>query len=443
MRLLLPTILSSLALTLAPLAVGCGGSTDDEATTSPGGSGDDAGADGEGGATDDAAVDGGANDAANEPEADDPLDPNYPAAHNPLPQVDYNGGHILLAPKVVTITFEGDPLESRLQQFGDVITTTPWWEAVSKEYCTNAGCIGPGSSGGHVVLPASTTTSYTDSVMPNAASTVKDLIKANVADGTFPAPEADTLYVVYFPAGVSVSLSAPGQGTSQSCVSGGFGGYHQDLAVVPPGATQSVKVAYAIVPRCGNKEATTTVAASHEIVEAATDPATSGSPAWYMTSSPWAVLGGEVADLCVDVTGGNDTYQESGFTVQRSWSNMAAAASHDPCVPTPASDVYFGSAPVADQLQMAIGDTQTVEVDGFSDGPMPADWSVSVVDFAHFQGTQSALTLSIDKSSMHNGSKGTLTVSLVSDPGYQGAWFAIVSSSGNVRHMWPMVVQAQ
>jgi len=71
----------------------------------------------------------------------------YPAPHDPLPLMRYGGGPLLTHPHIVTITFAGDSRRAQLEQFGDIITTTPWWIAVASEYCQGDGrCIGPGSA---------------------------------------------------------------------------------------------------------------------------------------------------------------------------------------------------------------------------------------------------------------------------------------------------------
>jgi hypothetical protein len=159
--------------------------------------------------------------------------------------------------------------------------------------------------------------------------------------------DAQTVYLIYFPSGVSVSLDG-----SQSCVAGGFGGYHQTVAITRPGASAPIRVPYAIIPRCppqGSEtiDQTATLTASHELIEAATDP-DAKNPAYWLRSGPnilWALInGGETADMCsvdmgfsafgVTTTPNYDT-TESGFAVQRIWSNTSAKAGHNPCVPIP------------------------------------------------------------------------------------------------------------
>ncbi len=382
---------------------------------------------------------------------DDPLNPSYPSAHAPIPLVDFNGGNIMTSPKIVTITFDGDPLRSRLESFGDIITATPWWDAVSAGYCNKGGspCIGRGTAGEHVHLPAGAVTSYTDSSQGKPSS-IQDFIKAQVAAGTFPAPTVNTLYAIYFADGVTIDLD--GSGSCQA-----FGAYHNTLSLAAPtggdagadaAAGASVVTPYAIMPRCSAREAEATVSASHEFIEAATDPNIGVSDiAYYMNDQLWAFAGGEVGDVCVDFTGqGSDLYQESGYTVQRSWSNKAAKASHDPCVPAIPGEAYYNVAPNpgSEQIKLTtVGQSKTIVLDAFSDGPL-SDWTVSAVDFSKFQGGPGYLSFAFDKTKAHNGSHINLTITLKAKPQSGYAQYAIVSkSTGRQTRDWPAVVLTQ
>src|SRR6185437_13055959 len=168
-----------------------------------------------------------------------------------------------------------------------------------------------------------------------------------------PKPDESTIYTLFYPSGVNVS--ALGGVTCQA-----FQGYHDSF---PLGGGD---VIYAIVPRCppppvqGVTDADQmTAEASHELVEAATDPLPSSKPAYVTVDAPshaWELLGGgEIGDLCAGF--GDVFYKPTGFDnlVQRVWSNAAAAAGHDPCQPNGATP-YFNSAPVlADTITIAVG----------------------------------------------------------------------------------------
>ncbi|MEO6420469.1 MAG: hypothetical protein ABIP39_13720 [Polyangiaceae bacterium] len=391
---------------------------------------------------------------------DDPLDTTYPAPHAAIPPVDFNGGRIMTAPRIVTVTFDGDPMRDRLEAFGDMITATPWWDAVIDGYCNKGGapCIGHGTGGEHVHLATPPAASYTDSSQ-GAASSIQDFITAHVADGTFPAPTPETIYAIYFPDTVSIDLDG-----SLSCGgsmgAAGFGAYHNTITLPTPldsdagddsgtdAATPTgpkVNTPYAIMPRCGD-EGITTVAASHEFIETATDPDIGLAVlTYYMQDQSWASGGGEVGDVCVDFSGsGADVYMESGFAVQRSWSNKAAKASHNPCVPGIPGSVYFNVAPPAgmEQLHLGAGQSKVLTLDAFSDAPMPADWVVTVKSRGR-GGSSASLALALDKSNAHNGSHLHLTVTLKTAPPSGYAPYTITSTApdGTV-HRWYAAVNA-
>jgi len=399
-------------------------------------------------------------DAGNVDETDDDASDAaaiaYPAPHTAMPLVDYNGGRVIPNPNIVTVTWASDDptMVARLQQFDDIITTTSWWTAVSSEYCeqpnsTSPTCIGPGTAGAHVVINDPPPASFTDSASQGAPSTIKDFIQAQITatlnagdagatDGGvspgFPAPDGvNTLYVIYLPAGVSVSLDG-----DASC--GSYLAYHDTLAADVVDA--QVSAPYAIIPRCGTKESTATDSASHEIIEASTDPDIGiNSIAYYMLNQTWASEGGEVGDLCT-----GKTTTESSFVVQRIWSNKSVQAGEDPCVPVPSGEVYFNAAPQQQTIDLLkAGDTATINIDAFSDAPYPP-WTLSAVDVAAEGPNQNSALLSFafDKTSVQNGDHAVLTVTALQAIPNDGDELFVESQDANKnRHTWPVTVVAK
>jgi hypothetical protein len=366
----------------------------------------------------------------------------YPAAHQPIPEVTYNGGNILANPNIVTVTFDGDVLRSMVEAFDDLITTTPWWDAVSSEYCdSRKKCIGHGQGGSYARIAANPGVSFTDSAS-GGQSTLQTYIDARIQDGSFPPPQTDTLYVIYLPTTTKVDLDG-----SQSCRE--FGGYHNAMSSTPPGGAGPVQFAYAILPRCSGSKDELTFAASHEIIEAATDPYLSPTAQTYdgfgSQTDAWDYVGGggEVGDRCVDFSGsGQDRYTESGYIVQRSWSNAAAKASHDPCVPAPApsQQPYFNVAPsVSDMLVMQVGQTQTVQLTAFSDQPT-APFSVDSTELTSFFGGSNVLDITLDEAQVQNGQKVNMTITLNANPSQGFAGFTVNSSLNGITHTWSFLV---
>ena len=156
------------------------------------------------------------------------------------------------------------------------------------------------------------------------------------AGGGFPQPDANTMYVIFYPSGTTVTM-----GGGSLCRE--FQGYHSDYAIAP-----GQDVVYAVVGRCPPPVAglaeidEVTAEASHELIEMATDPLPQDKPAYAEVDTDhtaWALVGrgGEIGDLWRAVP--HSFFDPPGITtlVQRVWSNKAAAAGHDPCQPAAAS----------------------------------------------------------------------------------------------------------
>ncbi len=380
----------------------------------------------------------------------------------PFPVVSYSGGLLVTAPRVVTVTFTGDAMAAELTQMGDALASSTYWNEIRPGFfgAGDSTCVGDGPRGTSVVLGASPAASYTDSDVPGGASTLKTWLSGLITDHTLPAPDANTIYALYFPPTTSISFAG-----GQSCQD--FDGYHEALTV------GSQTVIYAVIPECAAPVMTpeittlqnTTITTSHEVIESATDavvtPTTGG---YYLDFNDedvlgWNdVLGGEVADLCVDVFGlGQDETSDGTFTVQRIWSIPRATAGKNPCVPIPAGEVYFNVWPSATVLVMDVGESRTVTLQALADGAMPA-WMVLAEDFTDATAGTTYLTFSIAggatddagtaETTMASGDTAQLTVTLVADPGQtpNGEADGAVVSANNTdaakvtaAHFWPFI----
>jgi hypothetical protein len=206
--------------------------------------------------------------------------------------------------------------------------------------------------------------------------------------------------------------------------------------------------------------------ASHEITESATDPFASGQGAGFyldfgnQANEAWNLTaGGEIGDLCVDLIGESqntphDQYTAVGangsYVVQRMWSINAAAAGGDPCVPVGPSDApYFNTAIAAGAgLQvLSVGGSVTFEADGFSTAP-GTTWTLTGFDWTSYTtGTASSITVTPNVTSVENGTKVMVTLTLNSQPpqlaqGISGAVFLLLANSGTTFHSWSGIVIA-
>jgi hypothetical protein len=231
-----------------------------------------------------------------------------------------------------------------------------------------------------------------------------------------------------------------------------MGAYHNSLVVA------GVSVSYAVIPECATdtmtEQQTTTAAASHEMIEAATDPLPlSATPAYSGVDPghlyyPLVLGGGEVADLCAQWPSSFFVPDELHYTVQRTWSNAAAAAGRDPCqpeldgetffnaVPTLTDTVHVGTAaPPQATLGVAIapGTSKVVDVVLYSE----ADVGPFTVSALSIPVGGSNLAFAWDRTTGNNGDilHLTITVNYV-DSTYGGEPFVIESTLGAETNYW-------
>jgi hypothetical protein len=386
------------------------------------------------------------------------------APHAPFPSVIYQQGAVLSAPKLVTVTFPGDSLASQLQAFGQTLASSAYWNTVRSGYCASpADCLGDGPAGTSVALGTPPGASYTDSDM-GAPSTLQQWLAGEIASGALPAPDAspvtETVYILYFPASTSIAFDG-----TKSCAD--FDGYHSSMTM------GSQQVVYVVVNECpplapapGAAAMTmlqaTTLSASHEVVEAATDPSLLAAGYYLDLGDPasWGwndVEGGEIADLCVDPFGMNQDQTADGtFTAQRIWSIGRASSGADPCSPDPSGEVYFNAAPKEAFFVVEVGGSVSFEVDAFATGKASdwtltaQDWSLATATYLSFSIAGATDTDAGPAVSVNDGSRVKVTLTLTQDPGNLPtgeADGAIVSLAGDpaqptAAHYWPFVVMS-
>lgn len=366
--------------------------------------------------------------------------PQYPAAHPPMPQVTNMGGPVMTSPKFVVITFAGDPLEAQIDDFASkVASSTTYWSGTTQEYG-----VGPVASVVDISVAETPAANLADGDVRTWLADKLTGPEAGTLEGgaPWPQPDANTVYMIYYPSGVTITQSA---GTSCNA----FYGYHDDFSFSAGGF-----VTYSVVARCPPFPSTSAIdsvaaIASHEFVEAATDPLPSDHPAYFQPDADhaaWAFLGGgELGDMCAAF--GNVFYKPSDlpYLVQRTWSNKAAAASLDPCEPAGLTP-YFNAAAVLNDavnvggaatkgVKIAKGATGTVTLDLYSSGPTSGPWTVQAVDGMGFFGGPAELSLSFaggtsDTTTGKNGDKLTLNIKVLTADPSGGELFLLVNTLG-------------
>jgi hypothetical protein len=267
---------------------------------------------------------------------------------------------------------------------------------------------------------------------------------ADKLDGTHPelgTPSPDTIYTIYLPATTQVTT-----GFGKTCAP--LGGYHSFTTLA-----DGMLVPYAVVAHCRDNDLDwTTQLTSHELVEAATDPQVNWNQAYAFaddTHAIWGLLHPETADLCEwdSISSQTNVKPDSfGYQIQRTWSNAAAAAGHDPCVPGVPGQMYFRAIPKLDEsvtmtaggrsfstsgVRVAVGHSKTIDVNLVSDGPR-TKWNVVASDMG-----ANALKLKFDRTTGMSGDTVHLTITVnAAGKSYGGTPFEIVAFDGEEAHTY-------
>jgi len=316
-----------------------------------------------------------------------------PGKHTPIPPVPDQGGPVVASPQLFTITFDDDAQRENDEPYADWIVGSDWLTTVAGEYGVSLGT----NQDIHLPGPAPTATSDVG---------IQKLLAELILDGGLPPPIAydggatNQIYMIYFPLQTTIT-SAGALGTS--CQN--YGGYHSESAL---GSTHFI---YAVIPTCGYTgdltQTETTV--SHELLEASTDPFPYSNPTYtsgnMRLTNGWV---GELADLCeYYAVAENDNY-----VAQRIWSNKAAAAGTQPCVPS-FGEPYANASPSPDGvITLEPGQKIEITLSGWTDVPTPP-FAINAENYgptllpATFN---PAFSLSTD--TLQNGQTATLTISV-------------------------------
>jgi hypothetical protein len=247
------------------------------------------------------------------------------------------------------------------------------------------------------------------------------------------------------------------------------GGYHfaQDVG----GATIAVAVVHASPDAFPSALDGETASATHEIVEAVTDPQPDTRPAYKEADDVlWRTLidASELADMCQlfeQPWGATSFYNPAlyvkpgdlAYTVQRTWSNAAARMGQDPCVPVAPGDVYFNVIPADDgflqipgwpagsmtrAVRVPVGANRTIALTLFSPTGTPGPWMVAALDAASRGGAPSNLSLTLDHATGSSGDVLHLTIAVLrpASDGKASEVIALNSSLGGASHLTYLAV---
>jgi len=414
----------------------------------------------------------GAADAAGDADAGPPLDHGdasdvYPAFMPAFGQIANQGGYTMKNPIIVPITWNDDPAQAQYDTFADTIGASAYWQATTSEYG-----VGPAVSGtaNHVHIATASPATITDSELQSMLATN--------AGTAWPAQTQDTIYIFL----LSPSTELTVQGGANACTQ--EGGYHEQQRNGGVGAMAVVPSCYTAHTGFPSQPAESMGAATHEIIESATDPQPNSNTAWDGFTDPsfafdyFQQFQSEVGDACEFFPNSFFQYQDTTtpFTafVQRTWSNKSGLAGHDPCVPELPGEVYFNVTPFGMQTVTAsvpsfgqgtqkvqalgyvipAGTTSKFQVGFYSEAPMGLPWDLSVavgnplltaegIDQLDSENT-SSVTVSLDKTSGVNGEKAWVTVNVkTSGSKFAGELITLTSSVNGASSYMPVWIAGQ
>lgn len=339
---------------------------------------------------------------------------------------------MLAAPKFVAITFPGDPDADSLEDFVARVGATDYWERATSQY----------GIGRAAALPP---VRLAD---PAPASTTVDAIAAWLAtsiDGQPPALppfDGNTVYVLFYAS--TTSITSDGYATCTDFLGGHNQGALADGRSFP----------FIIVARCPGASdlASLTAIASHELVEASTDPYPGSAPGYVGVDAAHFAFDvaflSEAADLCDDYP--PFVPADLPYSVQRTWSNASAGAWHDPCAPEAVGEVYFNASPVLPDtitlyggeirtpaVVVPLGQSRTIAVDLWSNAPTSGPWGVGAIDVPTRSGASPELAFTFDRAEGLNGDELKLTIRRVAAASHDGATaFVLVNTLGAQTTEW-------
>ncbi len=326
----------------------------------------------------------------------------HTAPHRAWPQIPARDGVVMSGMKLVWITSPDDDAgRTYYRPLFDAFAApaNAWWSAVADEYG-----VAPPST----VIEVRGASALADTT-PYSTTALRSYVADAIAGDPALAPDGSTLYVLLLPEHV---------GTGTPCSAGGsHSAYGNDGD------------AWAHVTRCGATVGMYT--ATHEIIEAATNPTDRGYQLAFDRSSPWtssvfAATDGEVADLCE----GMGSFYAEGVKYQRSWSNAAAATGGAPCVPA-ATSAFFAVSVDQDWTAIAPGATIQIPLTGFSTRAMSAWQIAATVVPRPAPGSGDRFAVSVTRSTIGNGGTSSLVVTADATVA-AGAWalIRVVSDAG-------------
>jgi hypothetical protein len=261
--------------------------------------------------------------------------------------VQYYGGHVISHVQVVNVNWGANVASvatSGMPGFYTAITNSSYFDWMG-EYDTAGKTPQDGMPGSNQHIYRGTFLRSVTITPQNANTSLVDTdiqteLVAQIGSGALPAPQIDpeggvnTLYMINFPPGISITDPSGNTSCQQFCAYHGTTQVSGVASGVPYGVMPDLSSG-ACSQGCGGGATALdayTSTASHELGEAVTDTEIGLSSGGSLRPIAWYdQQGGEIGDICVVAS---SFVQLAGFTVQALWSQrLGQCVSEDPTLP--------------------------------------------------------------------------------------------------------------
>jgi len=288
------------------------------------------------------------------------------------PHLNYYGGRVISNVQVAVVFWTANvdaTTQSQIGGFYSAITNSPYLDMLNEYDTTGLNGLADGQPGSNQTIGRGTVIGpYTITPFTNA-TTIDDTqiqaeLQAQIAAHNLPDPTTDgsgnvnTLYMVYFPLGYTISL----QGFFSCQRFCGYHGTYVNNLSIPYGVMPDLSAPGCNGGGCGSGTAfqNLTSVSSHELAESITDTEVGLASvfdrplAWYDANS-----NAEIGDLC-----NHQHVVVAGYTVQREWSNLRNACYAPTGASTPSTTSLQISPLLPSRLRATLQFTATVQGTG-------------------------------------------------------------------------------
>ncbi len=247
----------------------------------------------------------------------------------------YFGGPVISHVKVVTV-FWGKGVDAEtvagISKYYRAVTNSTYLDWLDKEYNTHRksddGKVqGTNQSIGRGAVASEVTITPFNSAVKLDKSDVEIELGKQIDAGKLPVPDADTLYMIHYPAGIT--LLSGGQASCQAWCGDHEGFTHPHYGYIYYAMLPDIGGACSV--GCGfaqNSFDSLTVIASHELVESITDPMCPNIGQSGAFPAAWlAADQNEVGDLCAGPEAGSGQLVTSSrtYALQSEWENSTSS----------------------------------------------------------------------------------------------------------------------